>query len=645
MLLSYFKEHLKTNFRQLKKSINGEPKMKPDFKIFFTFFAFIFGAIFTINAQTFADDIHSYAKPNQVRVSHVNLDWTISFEQKSIKGMATLNIVRTDKNAPLILDTRDLNIEKIETSANGKTFQPTTFELGIIDKILGAPLTVKLPANAKQVRIFYSTNPTASGLQWLTPAQTAGKNQPFMFSQAQAIHARSFIPLQDSPQIRVTYSARVRTPKNLLAVMSAAGNSQTAKRTGDYRFLMDKPIPPYLIAIAVGDLEFKSLGKRTGVYTEPSMMAKAAFELSDTEKMVIETEKIYGKYAWGRYDLLVLPPSFPFGGMENPMLTFATPTILAGDKSLVSLVAHELAHSWSGNLVTNATWRDFWLNEGFTTYLERRIIEAVYGVNRREMEATLGKRELINEMSEMSENDQTLHVDLAGRDPDDGLTGVPYEKGALFLRWLEESFGREKFDKFVRGYFAKHSFQSITTATFVTYLQKNLLDVYPNIVSREDVGEWIYKAGLPTNAPNPQSDAFTKVETQMNDFLNGTTPANALMTKGWTTQEWLHFLRKMPETLSAEKMSELDKAFNFTRIGNSEIAFQWLIMSIKNNYSAADLRLEDFLMNIGRRKFVRPLFTELAKIDMKRACSIYSKSRSGYHPITQSAVDAIVKCN
>ena len=261
------------------------------------------------------------------------------------------------------------------------------------------------------------------------------------------------------------------------------------------------------------------------------------------------------------------------------------------------------------------------------------------------MEATLGKRELINEMSEMSENDQTLHVDLKGRDPDDGLTGVPYEKGALLLRWLEESFGREKFDKFVRGYFAKHSFQSITTETFVDYLQKNLLEVYPNVVSRADVDEWIYKAGLPKNAPNPKSDAFTKVEMQVESFMSGKTVASALMTKDWTTQEWMHFLRKMPETLNVEKMSELDKAFNFTKIGNSEIAFQWLMMSIKNKYSAADARLEDFLINIGRRKFVRPLFAELAKVDMKRACSIYSKSRSGYHPITQSAVDAIVKCN
>lgn len=603
----------------------------------------------TVKAQNFADDVHSYANPNAVRVTHVDLDWTVSFEQKSIKGAATLDIqINTArKNQPLILDTRDLTIEKVEASSDGKTFKKADFKLGETDKILGAPLTIQIPPDAKKVRVFYSTSPNASGLQWLAPEQTAGKKFPFMFSQAQAIHARSFIPLQDSPQIRVTYSARVRTPKNLLAVMSAEGNLQTNKRTGDYRFTMTHPIPSYLIAIAVGDIGFKSLGKRTGVYTEPSMLEKSAWELADTEKMVEATEKIYGPYRWGRYDLLVLPPSFPFGGMENPMLTFATPTILAGDKSLVSLVAHELAHSWSGNLVTNATWRDFWLNEGFTTYLERRIIEAVYGVPRREMEAKLGKASLVEELVGTDERDQILHVDLNGRDPDDGFTGIPYEKGALFLRWLEEKFGRERFDKFVRGYFDSHAFQSITTETFEEYLQKNLLDKYPNVVARADVDEWIEKAGLPSNAPSPQSDAFEKVEMQAKSYLDGKIAANAINTKAWTTQEWLHFLKTLPENVGAMKMSELDKAFNLTKVGNSEVAFQWLLMSIKNEYMAADARLEDFLISIGRRKFVRPLFAELAKTPagMKRACEIYAKSRPGYHPITQASIDAIVKCD
>lgn len=590
-----------------------------------------------------AEDVHSYANPQQAKVTHVDLDWTILFEQKIIKGTATLSFQRPPDavNAPLILDTRDLNIEKVEASVNGTVFKPTTFELGTADKILGSPLTIQLPPNAKKVRVYYSTSPNASGLQWLSPEQTAGKKSPYMFSQAQAIHARSFIPLQDSPQIRITYSARVRTPKGLLAVMSAAGNSQTAARNGDYRFSMTKAIPPYLIAIAVGDLKFQRLGKRTGVYTEPSMLKKAAFELADTEKMVEATEKIYGPYRWGRYDILVLPPSFPFGGMENPMLTFATPTILAGDRSLVSLVAHELAHSWSGNLVTNATWRDFWLNEGTTTYIERRIIEAVYGKNRREMEAMLGKQGLIEELTGTPESDQILHINLTGRDPDDGATGIPYEKGALFLRYLEEKFGRAKFDVFLKNYFNSHAFQSITTETFVDYLNANLLQKYPNVVSLDEVNEWIEKPGLPKNAPSPQSDSFAKVEKIAKSYSGNA----ELKIPNWSTQEWLHFLKAFPENLGAAKMERLDTNFNFTKSGNSEIAFQWLMMSIRNNYKAADARLEEFLTTIGRRKFVRPLYTELAKTPegMKRAQEIYAKARPGYHPITQTSIDAILK--
>ncbi len=613
--------------------------------------ALIIGALSSVHAQTtntamrYAEDFHSYSNPAAVRVTNVDLDWTVSFDKKMLQGAATLTVERSANaaNAPLILDTRDLMIERAETSADGKTFQTTTYKLGAADKVLGAALTIELPAKAKFVRVFYATSPNASGLQWLAPEQTAGKKQPFMFSQAQAIHARSFIPIQDSPQVRVTYAARVRTPQNLLAVMSAEGNSQDSAKTGDYKFVMTRPIPPYLIAIAVGDLQFKSLGKRTGVYTEPSMIERSAFELADTEKMVAATEKLFGAYRWGRYDLLVLPPSFPFGGMENPMLTFATPTILAGDKSLVSLVAHELAHSWSGNLVTNATWRDFWLNEGFTTYLERRIIEAVYGKARREMEATLGRRSLEEEMLALDDRDEILHVDLKGRDPDEGFTGVPYEKGALFLRRLEETVGRAQFDKFVRGYFDKHAFQSITTETFVDYLNKNLIAQNPKL-SRADATEWIERAGLPKNAPQPKSDAFAKVETQVNGWLKNDITASGIQTKDWTTQEWLHFLTKLPANIGTDRMAELDKAFDLTAKGNSEIAFQWLLMSIRNNYAPADQRLAEFLTSIGRRKFVKPLFEELVKTPAgaKRAEEIYAQARAGYHPITQTSVDQIV---
>ena len=595
----------------------------------------------------FAKDHHSYANPEAIKVTNVDLDWDVSFEEKTIKGTAELSFERgknSDK-APMILDTRDLKIEKIETSNDGgKTYNETTHKLGETDKILGASLTIDLPADADKVRVAYSSSPEATGLQWITPEQTAGKKTPFMFSQGQAIHTRSFIPLQDSPQIRITYSAKVRTPKGLLAVMSAGGNSQKPERDGEYEFKMEKAIPSYLIAIGVGDLEFRVLGDRAGVYAEPSVVEKAAKEFEDTEKMIAETEKIYGEYEWGRYDLLVLPPSFPLGGMENPLLTFATPTILAGDKSLVSLVAHELAHSWSGNLVTNSTWRDFWLNEGFTTYLTYRITEAVYGKKQSEMEATLSRKGLDDELKETKEPDQILHVDLEGRDPDDGFTGIPYDKGSLFLRYLEEKFGREKFDEFVKGYFAKYAFQSITTEKFVEYLKANLLDKNPGVVTEEEVEEWINKPGLPKTAPQPKSEVLAAIDAKSKEWTEAKVELKDIETKDWTTQEWLRFLRGMPADLGIDKMTELDKVFEFTKAGNSEIAFQWLKMSIQNEYTPADGRLEEFLTTVGRRKFIKPLFEELAKTPegKERAKEIYKKSRSGYHSMTFSSVDKVL---
>jgi leukotriene-A4 hydrolase len=598
-------------------------------------------------------DFHSYANPSAVRVRHLDLDWDVLFDQKILKGTAVLTVERVSQTEPLILDTRDLKIEKVETSADGVVYSAGTFTPGSSDKILGASLTIPLPAKANRVRIHYSTSPGASGLQWLEPAQTAGKKDPFVFTQSQAIHARSWIPTQDTPQVRVTYTARVRTPRRLLAVMSAENLSGTA-RDGDYSFRMRQAIPSYLIALGVGDLRFRSLGARTGVYAEPPVIDLAAKELSDTEKMVVATERLYGPYRWGRYDILVLPPSFPYGGMENPRLTFATPTILAGDKSLVSLVAHELAHSWSGNLVTNATWRDFWLNEGFTTYLERRILEAVYGRPREEMEAALGLRDLNDEIAALDDRDEILHLDLKGRDPDDGSTDIPYEKGALFLRHLEGTFGRARFDRFLKSYFNHFAFQSITTKQFVTYLKQNLLDKDPGLAARVPVDEWINQPGLPASAPKPTSQAFSRVEGQARRWLPGEITAAKISTAGWTTQEWLHFLKTVQDGVSttsgevrvnSDRMAELDRAFHLTRSGNSEIAFQWLLMSIRNRYEPAKQRLEEFLMTIGRRKFIKPLYEELAKTPegKERALAIYRRARPTYHPIAVTSIDDVLK--
>ena len=599
----------------------------------------------TAGPERASRDSHSFANPDEVVVRHLELDWDVRFDRRALEGTATLHIERVaERTGRLRLDTRDLSITAVELSDDGDDWLETPFTLGTADPILGAPLEVSLSRTATQVRVTYTTSPGASGVQWLEPAQTAGKTYPFMFTQSQAIHARSWIPLQDTPGVRVTYSATVRTPPALRAVMSAAHDTE-APLDGEFQFEMRQAIPSYLIALAVGDLAFRSMGERTGVYAEPSVVESAAAEFDDTEAMMAATERLYGPYRWERYDLLVLPPSFPFGGMENPRLTFATPTVIAGDKSLVALVAHELAHSWSGNLVTNATWRDFWLNEGFTVYLERRILEEVFGRPRVDMEATLDRQVLAEELARLEPPDQILHVDLRGRDPDDGMTQVPYLKGDLFLRLLEETVGRARFDTFLRAYFDHFAFSSITTSDFVAYLNEHLLAGEAGLAETLGVDAWLEQPGLPTNAPRSESDALTLVEQQTARWASGEIRAATLDAGDWTTQEWLHFLKSVPETLTVQQMMELDDAFGFTRVGNSEVAHQWLLVAIRNRYEPAYDRLESYLVGIGRRKLIKPVYEALVKTPegRVRAEAIYERARPGYHPIAVSSIDEVVR--
>ncbi len=596
-------------------------------------------ASFIHQVQAQSVDPHSYANFDRVKIGHLDLNLTVDFEQSSLIGSVTLSFERLDPNArELILDTRDLKIKRVTTDT-GKTLN---YQLSKSDPNMGSAMTIKLPKSGDKVVVHYQTDKNASGLQWLKPIQTAGKKQPFLFSQAQAIHARSFIPLQDSPSVRVTYTANIKTPKDLLAVMSASNDPDT-ERDGDYHFNMPQPIPSYLIAIAVGDLEFKAIGDRTGVYSEPSMLEASAKEFEDTQAMLEITEKMYGEYLWGRYDLLILPPSFPFGGMENPRLSFITPTVIAGDKSLVALIAHELAHSWSGNTVTNASWRDLWLNEGFTTYLTYRIMEVVYGQKRHDMEALLGYQGLQSNIKNLPEPDQLFTIDLTGRDPDDVFSEIPYEKGAMFVRELEHLVGREKFDPFLKRYFKKFAFQSLETETFLAYLTKELVEPYG--LDLERIKEWIYKPGIPSQHFVPKSNAFTVVDDNRKAWLEGTKAASQFNVKDWTVHQWLYFLNNLPKKLSNKQLDELDAAFALTASRNNEIAHSWLLISIKNDYSPAFGRLEKYLKSIGRNKLVKPLYKALSESDKHREFGkrVFEQAKVGYHPLTVKANEVYFK--
>ncbi|ALS98051.1 M1 family metallopeptidase [Lacimicrobium alkaliphilum] len=590
----------------------------------------------TIEAQK---DYHSFANPDEIRVTHLDLDLEVDFSNRVLSGEVMLQFERSKINASiLILDTRDLDIHGVTSMG-----QPVEYSLGETDPHLGTPLQIKVPKSAQHVTVQYSTSPQASGVQWLTPEQTAGKAHPFLFTQAQAIHARSFIPLQDSPQVRVTYNARIHTPEELRAVMSAA-NDPEAEKSGVYEFTMPQPIPSYLIALAVGDLEFKAMGERTGVYAEKEILDAAAKEFEDTKAMLIATEEKFGAYSWDRYDLLILPPSFPFGGMENPRLSFITPTVIAGDKSLVSLIAHELAHSWSGNTVTNATWRDLWLNEGFTTYLTYRIMEMIYGEEREQMEFVLGMESLKADIEALPEEDEILAIDLRGRDPDEVFSDIPYEKGALFVRELEQKVGREAFDDFLMQYFKDFAFESITTNQFVSYLDQTLLKDHADKLSRERIHHWIFEPGIPQGAPEAESDAFVKIDKAREQWLQGEIQASDISTGNWNTHQWLYFLNNMPDKLTEAQMAELDSAFSLTQAGNNEIAHSWLLMAVNNQYQPAYERLYDYLTRIGRNKLVKPLYQALSKTPEGKAFAkkAFEEAKPGYHPLTIKANEDFV---
>jgi aminopeptidase N len=587
-------------------------------------------------------DVHSFAEPAKMRVRHVDIDLDVSFDSRTLRGTATLTVERVDRSATVLtLDTRDLTIDAVAAAASRADFSPRMYALGSRDRLLGSPLLIHLAPEDRFVRITYTTHPDATALQWLEPAQTASGRHPFLFTQSQEIHARSWIPLQDTPALRVTFAAQIRTPENLVAVMGADHDRRTSGN-GRYTFQMAHPIPPYLIALAVGDLAFAATGERTGVYAEPSVLPRAVREFEDTEQMLQTIERLYGPYRWDRFDALVLPPSFPFGGMEIPQVTFVTPTLLVGDKSLVSLIAHEMAHSWSGNLVTNATWSDFWLNEGFTTYIEQRIVEEIYGKARADMEAVLRKRALEEEMADLPPSDQILNIDLDGRDPDAGSTLVPYEKGALLLRTLEAAVGRPRFDAFLNAYFERFAFQSITTSQALEFIERDLGSDVPGL--NGILREWVFAPGLPASAPEIQSAMLETVDAAARRWVAGTAPVEEIPLKEWSAQELLHFLESLPIDVGAPRMAEFDRQAHLTESNNSEILQRWLMMAVRNRYEAAYPALEQFLLNVGRRKYVKPLYAELMKSDdtRERALAIYKKARRRYHPITQAVIDEIV---
>lgn len=586
-----------------------------------------------------AADTKSYAHPLEARVTHVDLNLDLNFTQHQVSGKAVLDIEARPDAREIVLDDRGLDIVSI-TDGEGNRLK---YAVGEEKEDMGSPLAIQI-GKARKVVITYSAT-DAAALQWLSPEQTAGGTHPFLLSQGQAILNRTWIPTQDSPGIRQTWSARITAPKELTVVMSGLSQGKP-EDLGDGRrafsFTMDKPVAPYLIAIAAGDIVHRNLGERTGVWAEPAMIDVAVAELGDTEKMVEAAEKLYGPYRWGRYDMIVLPPSFPYGGMENPVMTFLTPTFIAGDRSLTGLVAHELAHSWSGNLVTNAVWGDGWINEGVTSYFENRISEEIYGKKRAEQEAALSFQEIEDVLADKGASSQetALHQPSADTEQE---SGIVYDKGSFFLRTLERKVGRERFDAWLRQWFDKHAFQPATSAMIYEDLRANLAkgDAEAKALM---LREWIYEPGLPANVAKPDPAAFAEVDKAVSDYAaSGAIPTVAW--KGWTAAEQMRFVRNLPERQSAANLAKLDSALGLSKTGNSEVKFLWLKLALGNRYQPIVPLAEEFLGRVGRTKFVAPLYEvmmEQGAWGQSIARSLYAKVRRRYHSYTQGRVDELV---
>jgi len=589
-------------------------------------------------------DNHSFANINQIRIKHIYLNLEIEWESHILKGQATLDFEKLSVVDTLILDSRLLNISSI-INAKGKAL---IYWFGKNDAIFGAPLYIKLDGEESSIIVSYQTQPQSAALQWLSPQQTHDKKYPFLYSQSQAILARSWVPCQDAPSVKFTYSARIKTKPGFLALMSAT-NPQQTNDSGIYRFEMDQPVSSYLLALSSGKVIFKSLGKICGIYAEPGMLEKAAWEFADMEKMIIEAGKLYGEYIWKRYDVLVLPPSFPFGGMENPRLTFATPTVITGDRSQVSLVAHELAHSWSGNLVTNATWNDFWLNEGFTNYFEQRIMEQLYGESYDQMRQVLAWNDLENTMAVMFAEgfgaDTRLKLDLKSRDPDEGLSDVAYDKGRFFLCYLERIVGKKNWDDFLKNYFSAHAFSYMNTELFIEYLNTQLLDKKQEWKQKANIKAWIYGEGMPKDAIKPVSKELNKVDILLAEFFKGSLKPESFDTSKYTSFHWQYLIREFGKKANLEQVKNFDRVFRFSNRSNAEIGCDWFVLSVKVGYTQNRPQIENFLISVGRRKFLMPIYGALVKTAEGKTWAklVFDKAKTGYHSVSANSVNELLR--
>ncbi|XP_054717226.1 leukotriene A-4 hydrolase-like [Uloborus diversus] len=586
------------------------------------------------------NDPNSFSNPEECTVSHIDLRLEVDFKKHILKGCVNLSVER-NTNASLVLDTRDLTILNVY---DGDTLQKLGYSLGNPVTFYGSKLEINLTSQADskkcRVCIDYETSPKCSALQWLKPNQTSGKKHPYLFSQCQPIHARSMLPCQDTPGIKTPYNAVVTAPSELTVLMSAVKVSEDldeSKLIKSHTFKQKVPIPSYLIAIVVGALEKRKIGPRSHIWSEKEYVDKAAEEFSETEQMISTAEDLLGEYVWGIYDLLVLPPSFPYGGMENPCLTFLTPTLLAGDKSLADVVAHEISHSWTGNLVTNRNFEHFWLNEGFTCFVENKIVGRMHGESARHLHALEGWELLEYAVETYGEKNPLtkLVLDLRGIDPDDAFSSVPYEKGHTLLFYLETLLGgADVFDKFLRAYIQEYKYKSIDTDTWKMFLYKYFSN-QKDVLDKVDWNAWLYTPGMPPVKPEYDCSLAKKcmnlagLWTQASaEDLDQFSAKDIAEFSSYQLQKFLSFLLQ-EESFPLNKIEKLTDVYGLKNTRNSEVQYRWIRLGLKAQWKGIIDSALEFVTTIGRMKFIRPIYRDMYAWDETRekAISVYYQHR------------------
>ena len=582
-----------------------------------------------------AKDPHSYANFDQVRVTHLDWDALIDVPKKLIEATEELTIEQIQPGEELVLDSKGIEIKSIAVAPTDKKYATTTWKLDANDEILGQALRIKILPDTRFVKIAYVVEADAEGLLYMDANQSL-TGKPFVFSQSESLFARSWLLLQDAPQVRFTFSAKVQLPKgdSSLVLMSAPDNPKQVNPSGVYEFHQKNPLPSYLMSLAVGPLQYTNLGKRTGFYAEKPLVSKAKQDLAPVEKMLEASEKCFGAYPWERYDVLVLPERFPFGGMENPCITYASGTIITGDSSLVNVVIHEICHSWFGNLVTHSNWADIALTEGFTTWGELTVNRMLNGDE-------LGDMLWINEIAALKEElegykpEQTqLYREM--KNPEDLFDYIPYTKGALFLEALKNQIGLERTLALLNKYLKKFAWKAASVEGFLSFLKAEIsAEEYTTLKA----DAWFYEPGLPSNSPSFESPAFQTIGRSAKNWKN----VKELSIATWKTPHWLHFLNSVYEQgATVEQLKQLEATHHLTQ-KNSEIKLRFYRIAVKNNFEAVFPAMEAFLMKVGRKKLIVPIYKELCGVNKGDYARKLIK-KANYHPITQIAIDTDVPC-